>query len=124
LPLLFIIKRKSFLLLLLLSIIILSPVKATEEIFNQLIKDLSSPSVEIRSEADWSLGELGDLRAVDYLIKTINDPDDSVRYYVIKSLGNLGDNKALPHLEKALKLEVQPWIVQAIEETINKLTKN
>jgi HEAT repeat protein len=94
-----------------------------EKNFDQLISELKSPSAENRIDAAWALGELGDPRAVEHLIKVLSDPDDTVRYNVVKALGNLGDNKAVPYLAKALKLEIQPWIVQAIEETINKLTR-
>jgi HEAT repeat protein len=97
-------------------------VNAMEKNFEQLVSELKSPSAENRIDAAWALGELGDPRAVEYLLKVLSDPDDTVRYNVVKALGNLGDNKAIPYLAKALKLEVQPWIVQAIQETIQKLT--
>ncbi len=97
-------------------------VNAMEKDFEQLVSELKSTSAENRIDAAWALGELGDQRAVEHLIKVLSDPDDTVRYNVVKALGNLGDNKAVPYLSKALKLEVQPWIVQAIQETINKLT--
>lgn len=97
-------------------------VNAMEKNFDQLVSELKSPSAENRIDAAWALGELGDPRAVEYLINVLSDPDDTVRYNVVKALGNLGDNKAVPYLTRALKLEIQPWIVQAIEETINKLT--
>jgi len=93
-----------------------------EKNFEQLVLELKSTSAENRIDAAWALGELGDQRAVEHLIKVLSDPDDTVRYNVVKALGNLGDNKAVPYLSNALKLEVQPWIVQAIQETINKLT--
>jgi HEAT repeat protein len=98
-------------------------VNGMEKNFDQLISELKSPSAENRIDAAWALGELGDPRAVDYLIKALSDTDDTVRYNVVKALGNLGDNKAIPYLEKALKLEIQPWIVEAIEASINKLTR-
>ncbi len=112
-----------FFLIVMMSIFFINgSVNAMEKNFDQLISELKSPSAENRIDAAWALGELGDQRAVEHLIKVLSDPDDTVRYNVVKALGNLGDNKAVPYLTEALKLEVQPWIVQAIQETINKLT--
>lgn len=112
-----------FLIIIISFFFITGNVNAMEKNFDQLISELKSPSVENRIDAAWALGELGDPRAVEYLIKVLSDPDDTVRYNVVKALGNLGDHKAVPYLAKALKLEIQPWIVQAIEETIHKLTR-
>ena len=103
------------------SIILVQYGIASEKPFEDLISDLASPSVRIRTDAAWALGELGDKRAVEHLVKALCDPDDSMRYYVVKALKNLKDEGAVPDLEKALDLEVKPWVVQAIKEAIDEL---
>lgn len=49
----------------------------------------------VRAEAARSLGQLGDLQAVDSLISTLQSENDPyVRSLAAKALGNLGDSRA------------------------------
>jgi len=94
---------------------------SVEKQFDELVLDLNSSFPEIRVDAAWALGELGDQRAVEHLVKALRDPDECTRYCVVKALKNLGDKRAIPELEKALTQEIKPWIVQAIKEAIEEL---
>ena len=53
----------------------------------------------------WTLGEIGDPRAVEVLLGVIGHPDPGVREDVIRALGKLADKRATPALVHALETE-------------------
>jgi HEAT repeat protein len=48
----------------------------------------------------WSLGELGDQRAVEPLIRFLDTPDDNLRVSALQSLARLGDPRAIPRMRE------------------------
>ena len=57
---------------------------------------LLSGQLQERVIAAETLGDMGDLRAVEPLIKALDDPATEVRWVAAKSLGMLGDPRAVP----------------------------
>lgn len=107
--------------------------KNSEAAVPLLIDALKDEDADIRRDASWNLGNLGDERAipflaealkeedeevrfhvarnvgkfgesaVPYMLDAIDDPDEHVRRYAAWILGNIGDERAVPALEKALE---------------------
>jgi hypothetical protein len=65
-------------------------------------RQLSSPDLRVRAQAARSLGEAGDLGAVDPLIGALRDDDGDVRYEAARSLGQLHAESAVRSLVLAL----------------------
>ena len=59
---------------------------------------LESTDPQMRSRAAYSLGILGDIRALPWLIYRMDDTDDRVHRSVLDALGLLGEEKLLPEL--------------------------
>jgi hypothetical protein len=55
-----------------------------------------------RSDAAWTLGRLGNLRATYYLSHALSDPDNLVRAEAARALMRLGDGRGLPVLAQHL----------------------
>jgi chemotaxis protein CheY-P-specific phosphatase CheC len=68
-----------------------------------LITLLETDDVQIRANAAWALGEIGNVKAVLPLIALLNDPSDNVRIHAAWSLGRIGDRRAVPGLMGVLK---------------------
>ena len=75
----------------------------TDQNLDSLVKNLQDPDKDVRSEAAWALGYLGDKAAVQPLIEALKDRNEDVRYASARALGNLGDKTAVPSLIAALK---------------------
>ena len=73
-----------------------------EQRFCRLVAGLQAESPAIRAEAAFTLGTLGDRRAVPHLIKTLGDATAHVRAMAILSLGQLGDRSAVDAILPAL----------------------
>lgn len=67
-----------------------------------LIDALKDPDADIRRDAAWNLGSLGDDRAIPALTEALKDQDDDVRFHVARNLGKFG-GPAVPFLLSALK---------------------
>ncbi len=59
-------------------------------LFRQLTASLKDKNASVRGHAAWSLGRMGDTRAVDALVGLINDKDPEVRKDVSEALKRLG----------------------------------
>ncbi|HSV98185.1 MAG TPA: HEAT repeat domain-containing protein [Spirochaetota bacterium] len=59
-------------------------------LFSQLVASLKDGNASVRSHAAWSLGRMGDARAVDPLVGLVNDKDPEVRKEVAEALKRLG----------------------------------
>ncbi|MGV7931254.1 MAG: HEAT repeat domain-containing protein [Spirochaetota bacterium] len=59
-------------------------------LFRQLVASLKDRDASVRSHAAWSLGRMGDVRAVDALVGLVNDRDGDVRKDVAEALKRLG----------------------------------
>jgi HEAT repeat protein len=56
-----------------------------------LIKALTDPDQQVRRNAVYELGELGDGQAIEPLTRSLQDPDWEVRYYAAMALNKLAD---------------------------------
>jgi len=61
-----------------------------------LIALLGDADANVRANAVWALGDIGDVRAVEPLIAALRDAD--VRWCAARALGELGDNRAVEPL--------------------------
>ena len=89
----------------------------TADKVDDLILDLKFGSSDVRVEAAWTLGEIGDARAVDPLIEALKDRDQSVRLRAAEALGRIGDVRAVDPLIEAAKDEsryVQLWAATSL----------
>jgi HEAT repeat protein len=77
---------------------------AEDEGVEALIRRLRSPAVDADAQADaaFSLGQIGDPRAVGPLIDALRDEDTIVRAEAAGALGGLGDRAAVDPLIRAL----------------------
>jgi HEAT repeat protein len=77
---------------------------AEDEGVEALIRRLRSPEVDADAQADaaFSLGQIGDPRAVGPLIDALRDEDTIVRAEAAGALGGLGDRAAVDPLIRAL----------------------
>ena len=57
---------------------------------------------QIRQQAALTLGQLGDLHALDALIGCLSDPHFTTHFNAAHILGEIGDKRAIPALERAL----------------------
>lgn len=60
-----------------------------------LIKALTDPDQQVRRNAIYELGELGDGQSIEPLTKALQDPDWEVRYYAAMALNKLADSANL-----------------------------
>lgn len=67
-----------------------------------LIDALKDPDADIRRDAAWNLGNLGDERAIPALTEALKDQDDDVRFHVARNLGKF-EEPAVPFLLDALE---------------------
>jgi len=79
-----------------------------EKVVPYAIECLSDSDEDVRGNAAFLLGTLGDLRAVEPLIKTLSDENINVRANAITALGYLGDKRAKPHLIKIYHHDKSP----------------
>ncbi len=89
----------------------------TDRKLDSLIKNLKDPDKDVRSEAVWALGDLGDKAAAPSLIAALKDHHEDVRYAAVRALGNLGDKAAVPPLIAALNdpnKDVRSEVVKAL----------
>jgi HEAT repeat protein len=86
-----------------------------------VLRELSSPSAEMRYEAARAVGEMADEAHVLALVPLANDDDDTeVRLAAIWALGQLGGRQAAVALIK-LKSSDEPAIAEAADEALNEL---
>jgi HEAT repeat protein len=79
---------------------------------------LQDPSHNVRGLSAWSLGNLGDERAIDPLIDALGDDGESVRIYAYQALSSFG-NKALPALKSAQAAKgesIRPHVERLLED--------
>jgi hypothetical protein len=76
----------------------------SDEVEN-LIKDMSNESWQIRWDAAAALGETKDPRAIESLIKALKDENSYVRMTAARSLGMIDDPRVMDPLIEALKDE-------------------
>jgi HEAT repeat protein len=70
-----------------------------------LVQMLSDKDWQVRREAAWALGEIGDPKAVPFLIRSLRDKDKYVRRAAAWALGKIGDPQVVPALIDVLKDE-------------------
>jgi HEAT repeat protein len=85
-----------------------------------VLRELTSPTAEMRYEAARAVGELGDEAHVPALVALLDDDDLEVRLAVIWALGQLGGRQAAVALIK-LKSSDEPAIAEAADEALNEL---
>ncbi len=71
---------------------------ASEDSFDQLLRDLNHRVWEVRRNACEELGAQNEARAVPHLIRLLNDGVGAVRFAAAEALGKLGDRTATPAL--------------------------
>ncbi|MEW5820364.1 MAG: HEAT repeat domain-containing protein [Cyanobacteriota bacterium] len=67
----------------------------------ELIKDLNNKDFNVRKDAVFVLGKIGDTRAVESLINVLNDT--GLVYHITIALGEIGDARAVEPLINAFK---------------------
>lgn len=67
-----------------------------------LIETLQDSDEDMRRDAAWMLGNIGDERAIPPLTEALKDPDEEVRFHVARNLGKFKE-RAVPFLLDALK---------------------
>ncbi len=88
---------------------------------NGLIKALRYENdVQVRREAAYILGKIGNSSAVVPLIKALEDPDSYVRRQAADALGNIGDQKAFEPLNKALH-DPNKYVCQGAADSLKKI---
>jgi HEAT repeats len=83
----------------------------------EAIKALNDNDCNVRSNAAYTLGEIGREKAVDALIKALNDEDINVLNSVIYALGKIGGKSAVDALIDVLNdedLDVRSSVVKAL----------
>lgn len=86
-----------------------------------LIKALEyEKDVQVRREAAYILGKIGNASAVVHLIKALEDPDSYVRRQAADSLGNIGDAGAVASLNKALH-DPNKYVCQGAADALSKI---
>lgn len=86
-----------------------------------LIKALGyEKDVQVRREAAYMLGKVGNSSAVDPLIKALEDPDTYVRRQAANALGLIGDRKATASLNKALH-DPNKYVCQGAADALSKI---
>ncbi len=68
-----------------------------------LIKALRNKDGNVRREAAWALGDIGDVRAVEHLIDTLKDERVWFRKLAIDALRKIKDERAVEPLKEAMK---------------------
>ncbi|MCU0633047.1 MAG: HEAT repeat domain-containing protein [Methanolinea sp.] len=87
-----------------------------------LVRNLQSPSVDMRWKAARSLGEKGEY-AVDALIMNLYHDSPGTRLLAAWALGNTGSRKALPYLERMLDDE-DPCARLAVECAVQRISRS
>lgn len=82
---------------------------AKEKIGEELLGALKSSESEVRENAVFALGEIGDHRAIEPLIQSLKDDNPWVRESAAYALARIGDRKAVEPLIKSLSDE-NPWV--------------
>jgi len=85
------------------------------------IRDLNNEDWEVRRNAAWALGEIGDKRAIDPLLDRFqNDEHRLVRWNAAWALGEIGDPRAVDPLIKTLQNDedilVRAYAARALEK--------
>ena len=88
-----------------------------------LIAALKDKDSDVRNAAAWSLGRLGDKRAVEPFIAALKDKDSNVREAAAEALGELGDKRAVKPLLTALKKDKDSNVRDAAAKALGKLGK-
>ena len=84
-----------------------------------LIEALGDEDWDVRREAAWALGEIGDARAVPSLIEALRDEDWRVREAAVEALEGIGA-PALPELERTWQGKS---VVDAAREAIERIKR-
>ncbi len=87
----------------------------------QLIQQLNDMSPERRWEACETLGELGDVRAVEPLLQRLGGSYGYVRRAACEALGKLGDPRAIEPLVLRAIVETEPEVLDAINSALTAL---
>ena len=69
-----------------------------DQVVGLLISALQDQNSQVRREAAWTLGLLGDSRAVTPLLTALGDPESNVRHHAAVALGQLRDSRATASL--------------------------
>lgn len=76
--------------------------------------------VQVRREAAYVLGKMGNASAVEPLIKALQDPDNYVRRQAADALGIIGDARAIEPLNKALH-DPNNYVCQGATDALKKI---
>lgn len=76
--------------------------------------------VQVRREAAYTLGKIGNTSAVEHLIKALSDPDNYVRRQAADALGNIEDARAIEPLTKALN-DSNRYVCQGAADALKKI---
>jgi HEAT repeat protein len=76
--------------------------------------------VQVRREAAYILGKMGDSSAVDSLLKALEDPDSYVRRQAADALGLIGDPRSVDSLNKALH-DPNKYVCQGAADALSKI---
>lgn len=88
-----------------------------------LIDMLKNSNCYVVVEAIWTLGEIGDNRAVDPLIRILKNENNLVRWEAVSALGKIGDEKIVKFINPLLN-DQDNHIRTIAKEVIERLKKN
>jgi len=93
---------------------IVEQAQGLDDVILDYIERLRDEDEDVRAEAVYWLGEIGDPSAVPALIECLSseDEEDGVRYVAATALGFIGDVSAVPELEKLAGDENVGWAAQ------------
>ena len=90
-----------------------------EQTFEIMLASLKDKRWEYRSQAAWTLGKIGNRRAVEPLIAALKDENWEVRENVVWALGDIKDVRAIEPLINTLndkRLEVRKGAAKFLKE--------
>lgn len=95
-------------------------VKIGEPAVPALVKALGDKGWDVKANAAWALGEIGDASTVPALIDALGDEDEEVRLRAAEALGKIGDASAVPALIG--RLGDEDWdVMAAAAEALEKI---
>lgn len=93
------------------------PEKLSEDVLFAIFNACRDENSGIRAQAVYALGEIGDLRGLEYIIRATDDTEKGVRVYAVRALGKIGNERARKILLTMLntnKHDVQKQVIQVL----------
>ena len=92
--------------------------------FSILVRELQEGNVSQRKEAAVRLGEMSDVRAIQYLSDALDDEEFEVRLNAVSAIGRIGGPDAIEHLTRVLNDILENVAIRRIAAVELGKTKN